>query len=656
MLFDNYDNNQTEIEDIYDGEYVDNIRCGYGIMQYASGNTYEGNWLNNSENGRGVMNYLNGDIYNGSWYNGMRNGNGTIQYYNGSTYEGSFYNDKRNGYGKLVDIQNSYTYEGQWQDDEMYDSGTIYYSNGDTYIGKVSDNTPNGSGRMKFINNDQYSGEWKDGKQCGLGTMTYNKGDVYSGKWNNGLFDGDGIYTYKSGEIYNGTWCKGEKSGMCTVTFCSGDRYIGVWNDYCSNIHSFSNYPPTFIYKNNDIYVGCFSDKKRDGYGIIEYSNGDIYEGFWSNNVYQGTGKYKSVNGEIYTCEWSNGMKNGKGCITYKNGDTYNGFWNKDSMIDDGTYYCKKEDKEYLYIHTNSNNASIWYNDKQVYLGEHKNLIKHGDGEEYEDDGTIFIGKFINGQRDQGVLILKNDNKEKLRYICYYNKEGVPYKILKPSDIQSSESKLFIQFCKIKRERDNLNKEVDGSSKRFKKLVEDLNNANNIMADKDLEINKLQDKLKIKEKQLTTFERFVDTDQSKDIDDIPRVLTCPITLELMTDPVICTDNITYERSAIDNYVKGTKCRSPVNRLYIDPNFIVTNQAVRDMIETWASVCNKKIELKPIQSSGTMSSIPGRGSGPPPPSGRGRGSMIRSTPSDRGSGPPPPSGRGRGSMININNNL
>ena len=632
-----------EICDDYKGDKIDGMRCGYGVMYYALGDIYEGNWLNDHENGQGIMTYMNGDIYNGSWYNGMRTGNGKITYFNGSTYEGTFYEDKRNGYGKLVDIENSYTYEGQWKDDEMYDSGTIYYNNGDTYIGKIAKGEPNGSGRMNFSNYDHYSGMWKNGKHDGIGTITFSSGDVYSGNWVDGLYEGHGIYTSNTGDIYDGNWFRGERSGMCKFTFSSGNRYIGIWNQYCSDVissngiwtdycfneNSLNDHPATMIYKNNDIYVGSFVDKKRDGYGIMEYNTGDIYDGFWSNNAYNGTGTYKYTNGDMYVGEWCNSMKHGSGTITYKNGDTYNGKWCKDKMIDDGIYFCKEYEKEYLYIHVEDNKASIWHNDRQIYLGEHKDLIKNGNGEEYEEDGTSFIGMFVDGKREQGVITLDN-GKEKLKYACYYNKEGVPHKILKPSDVKSSESKLFIQFCKVKRERDNVNKEVERTSKKFKKIVKTVEDTvgslTSIVKDKEIKIERLDNELKKKNKQIAKIEKlekFIDTEQSKDTDDVPRILTCPITLELMKDPVICTDQITYERSAIQSYINGMKRQSPVNRLYVNPNFIVPNQAVRDMIETWCKVSNQPVQLEPIRST------PHPPSAPQPSIGRGRGVLPSS---------------------------
>jgi len=62
-------------------------------------------------------------------------------------------------------------------------------------------------------------------------------------------------------------------------------------------------------------------------------------------------------------------------------------------------------------------------------------------------------------------------------------------------------------------------------------------------------------------------------------------LTCPITLSLMVDPVICTaDGITYEREAIESWLRNNKT-SPTTNLVIPPNaMLIPNHALRGAIE------------------------------------------------------------------------
>ena len=73
---------------IYEGNFVNGKKSGFGKMFFKSGNIYEGNWENDIQNGKGIMFYKNGDIYNGFFKNGEINGNGIYKWKNGEIFEG----------------------------------------------------------------------------------------------------------------------------------------------------------------------------------------------------------------------------------------------------------------------------------------------------------------------------------------------------------------------------------------------------------------------------------------------------------------------------------------------------------------------------------------------------------------------------------------
>lgn len=60
-------------------------------MRYANGNIYEGDWQNGSRNGYGVQKYANGDVYTGEWKDNLQHGTG-FEYENGRLYS-VVYND-----------------------------------------------------------------------------------------------------------------------------------------------------------------------------------------------------------------------------------------------------------------------------------------------------------------------------------------------------------------------------------------------------------------------------------------------------------------------------------------------------------------------------------------------------------------------------------
>ena len=66
--------NYTEDESsFYDGDWVDNVRHGFGTRQYPSQNVYEGMWFNNMRYGEGTMRWLDrNQMYTGQWENGTQ--------------------------------------------------------------------------------------------------------------------------------------------------------------------------------------------------------------------------------------------------------------------------------------------------------------------------------------------------------------------------------------------------------------------------------------------------------------------------------------------------------------------------------------------------------------------------------------------------------
>jgi hypothetical protein len=43
---------------MYEGEYVNDKKCGYGIFKWSSGNVYKGNYFDDLRHGYGEMNWI----------------------------------------------------------------------------------------------------------------------------------------------------------------------------------------------------------------------------------------------------------------------------------------------------------------------------------------------------------------------------------------------------------------------------------------------------------------------------------------------------------------------------------------------------------------------------------------------------------------------
>jgi hypothetical protein len=65
------------------------------------------------------------------------------------------------------------------------------------------------------------------------------------------------------------------------------------------------------------------------------------------------------------------------------------------------------------------------------------------------------------------------------------------------------------------------------------------------------------------------------------MDTIPDDFKCPITLDVMKDPVLCEDGFTYERSAI---ISLRNSISPMTRQPIDKTKLIPNRALKNIID------------------------------------------------------------------------
>jgi sacsin len=79
----------------------------------------------------------------------------------------------------------------------------------------------------------------------------------------------------------------------------------------------------------------------------------------------------------------------------------------------------------------------------------------------------------------------------------------------------------------------------------------------------------------------------------------PDEFVCPITREVMDDPVLAVDGHTYERAAIESWFRqsmarpppagGTRrfCRSPKTNQELRSTAVIANHAIRSQILQWA---------------------------------------------------------------------
>ncbi|GAQ88942.1 hypothetical protein KFL_004720010, partial [Klebsormidium nitens] len=76
------------------------------------------------------------------------------------------------------------------------------------------------------------------------------------------------------------------------------------------------------------------------------------------------------------------------------------------------------------------------------------------------------------------------------------------------------------------------------------------------------------------------------------------MLECPITRQVMHDPVIATDGFTYERSAIAAWLARSST-SPMTNLPLSGDFrrLIPNRTVKAQIAEWRNVQEKRVEAQ-----------------------------------------------------------
>lgn len=109
-------------EEAYKGDWVLNVRSGYGMLLLRDGVVYKGNFVDNLPAGDCKIiypedYYLGRQEYSGQVEKGIPNGIGELKMSNGFAYSGNFKQDKRHGPGKMYIQGASYRLEGEFDED-----------------------------------------------------------------------------------------------------------------------------------------------------------------------------------------------------------------------------------------------------------------------------------------------------------------------------------------------------------------------------------------------------------------------------------------------------------------------------------------------------------------------------------------------------------
>lgn len=65
----------------------------------------------------------------------------------------------------------------------------------------------------------------------------------------------------------------------------------------------------------------------------------------------------------------------------------------------------------------------------------------------------------------------------------------------------------------------------------------------------------------------------------------PRNFLCPISMELMTEPVVCPSGVTYDRKSVTQWIQQNHS-DPATNAGIRTDNLYPNVVLRDMIQEW----------------------------------------------------------------------
>lgn len=355
-----------------------------GTKRYANLDVYEGEFLDNMRHGEGMLRMFSGDLYVGEHERNMFHGVGTYTYTPFTNEEGQYIVGKK--------------YEGQWQNGKFHGKGIFVLGTGGVYSGVFERGLYHGQGHFKSERGDTYVGIFHNGKAGGKMRIDFVNGDVYDGELKAGAFHGKGKFVYSQGRgMYEGEWARGRSHGHGMRIYSNGSRYVGSFQD--GEPHG----EGVMFYANGDQFIGQMVRGSLCGRGVIKYARGDSYEGNFLNGVCFGEGKFSWSDGSYYEGQYrctkvnkiteiempvANGKRHGFGLRVFANGARYKGSWNNDKMDGPG---------ELVQV------------DGAKFEGVFSNGLKHGYGQ--ETFGNLLSISYIcpAGHRHKGIGYCKYD-------------------------------------------------------------------------------------------------------------------------------------------------------------------------------------------------------------------------------------------------------
>lgn len=187
----------------YEGNFVDGVRSGDGILYEAGVLVYEGQFSGGLANGMGTA-YEDGvKCYQGAFVDGLYEGAGTAYYPDGTRrYVGSFAQGLCEGEGTEYSEDSKMHYKGSFAAGQYDGSGTIYLEDGSTIQAEFTAGETNGAIQWYQKGKLWYDGSADNLTPDGFGTLYGDNGKaIYAGEFDQGTLDGTWMLTLTAAEL-----------------------------------------------------------------------------------------------------------------------------------------------------------------------------------------------------------------------------------------------------------------------------------------------------------------------------------------------------------------------------------------------------------------------------------------------------------------------
>ena len=188
----------------YEGNFKDGEFNGNGYFRTRN-YTYKGHFIAGKKDGKGKLESFNTkSIYEGEFKNDMKEGYGIEKYNDGSIYKGHYKNGMKEGTGilSLKKEKKNSIFEGEFKDDKIWGKGIYKWENGKQYEGEWENNEISGFGILTE-KNIKHIGYFSHDKKEGYGASFYIENKfVLLGKWINDIIEGIAVI-FSLNEINN---------------------------------------------------------------------------------------------------------------------------------------------------------------------------------------------------------------------------------------------------------------------------------------------------------------------------------------------------------------------------------------------------------------------------------------------------------------------